>query len=70
MKFARELGAMWPRSPGWLSNRRPRPASTRCEELAAWAPRTAEAGHEAVARARRNGLMDEDYGLLLDLLSR
>lgn len=50
--------------------RRARPAPARCETLAAWAPRTADAGREAVARARRNGLMDEDYGLLLDLLSR
>jgi hypothetical protein len=47
---------------------RERPAPARCETLAAWAPRTAEAGREAVARARRNGLMDENYGLLLDLL--
>lgn len=45
-------------------------AHERCTELAAWAPRTAEAGREAVARARRNGLMDDDYGLLLDLLAR
>ena len=50
--------------------RRERPAPQRCDALAAWAPRTADAGREAVARARRNGLMDDDYGLLLDLLSR
>lgn len=48
--------------------RRARPTAARCEALAGWAPRTAEAGREAVARARRNGLMDDDYGLLLDLL--
>lgn len=50
--------------------RRPAPSSPRCDALAQWAPRTAEAGREAVARARRNGLMDDEYGLLLDLLSR
>ncbi len=50
--------------------RRERPSPVRCEDLSAWAPRTAEAGREAVARARRNGLMDDDYGLLLDLLAR
>ena len=49
---------------------RDRPVPHRCETLAAWAPRTADSGREAVARARRNGLMDEDYGLLMDLLSR
>ena len=48
--------------------RRERPAAERCEAVGVWAPRTAEAGREAVARARRNGLMDDDYGLLLDLL--
>jgi hypothetical protein len=47
---------------------RDRPDSARCDAMAAWAPRTADAGREAVARARRNGLMDDDYGLLLDLL--
>lgn len=47
---------------------RDRPAAARCDAVASWAPRTAEAGREAVARARRNGLMDDDYGLLLDLL--
>jgi hypothetical protein len=48
--------------------RRAPPAAERCTIVSAWAPRTAEAGREAVARARRNGLMDNDYGLLLDLL--
>lgn len=48
--------------------RRERPSQSRCDALAAWAPHTADAGREAVARARANGLMDEDYGLLLDLL--
>jgi hypothetical protein len=48
--------------------RRDRPDAARCDAMAAWAPRTADAGREAVARARRNGLMDDDYGLLLDLL--
>jgi hypothetical protein len=43
-------------------------AQPRCEELAGWAPRTADAGREAVARARANGLMDDDYGLLMGLL--
>jgi hypothetical protein len=50
--------------------RRERPSPARCEALAAWAPRIAEDGREAVARARRNGLMEEEYGLLLDLLGR
>jgi hypothetical protein len=49
---------------------RPHPSASRCEALAAWAPRTAEAGRDAVQRARRNGLMNNDYGLLLDLLAR
>ncbi len=49
---------------------RERPSKDRCEALAQWAPRTAEAGREAVRRARRNGLMDNDYGLLMDLLVR
>lgn len=49
---------------------RDRPAPARCEALAVWAPRTADAGRDAVARARSNGLMEEEYGLLLDLLSR
>lgn len=50
--------------------RREQPASARCEALSAWAPRTADAGREAVQRARANGLMDDDYGLLLNLLTR
>jgi hypothetical protein len=48
--------------------RRERPSASRCEAMTAWAPRIAEDGREAVARARRNGLMDDDYGLLLQLL--
>lgn len=40
----------------------------RCDALRAWAPRIADEGREAVERARRNGLMDDDYGLLLNLL--
>lgn len=47
-----------------------RPEPRRCDALAQWAPRTAEAGREAVARARRNGLMGDEYGVLLHLLSR
>lgn len=49
--------------------RRARPEHSRCDALAGWAPRIADDGREAVARARRNGLMEDDYGLLLDLLS-
>ena len=49
---------------------RDRPSPERCAALTQWAPRTAEAGREAVQRARRNGLMDNDYGLLMDLLVR
>jgi hypothetical protein len=55
---------------GLAADRRPRPSDGRCNALAAWAPRTADAGREAVARARRNGLMEDEYGILLDLLSR
>jgi hypothetical protein len=51
-------------------DRRDRPNARRCDALAAWAPRTAEQGRETVQRARRNGLMDDDYGILLDLLTR
>jgi hypothetical protein len=51
-------------------DRRQRPSAARCDALAAWAPRIADDGRETVARARRNGLMDDDYGLLLQLLSR
>ena len=50
--------------------RRDAPAPTRCEALAAWAPRIAEDGREAVARARARGLMEDEYGLLLALLAR
>lgn len=49
---------------------RPRPQPERCQALASWAPRTADAGREAVQRARRNGLMENEYGLLMDLLTR
>lgn len=52
------------------TERRPRPTEARCDALAGWAPAIADEGREAVARARRNGLMDPEYGLLLDLLSR
>ncbi|MES1200911.1 MAG: hypothetical protein ABUS57_05630 [Pseudomonadota bacterium] len=48
---------------------RDRPSEARCESLSSWAPRTADAGRDAVERARRNGLMDENYGLLMDLLA-
>ena len=51
-------------------DRRERPDPARCDTLAQWAPRIGAQGREAVARARANGLMDEEYGLLLDLLSR
>lgn len=47
---------------------RDQPSRGRCEALAAWAPRTAAAGREAVERARHNGLMSDDYGLLMGLL--
>lgn len=50
--------------------RREQPNARRCDALAAWAPRTADQGREAVQRARRNGYMDDDYGILLDLLTR
>lgn len=53
-----------------VTDRRPRPSEQRCAALEGWAPRTADAGHEAVQRARRNGLMENEYGVLLDLLSR
>lgn len=51
-------------------DRRERPSARRCDALAEWAPRTADQGREAVQRARRNGYMDDDYGILLDLLTR
>lgn len=50
--------------------RRERPSDERCDAMAAWAPRVASDGREAVQRARRNGLMEDDYGLLLGLLAR
>ena len=53
-----------------VTERRARPSEQRCGALEGWAPRTADAGREAVQRARRNGLMDNEYGILLDLLSR
>jgi hypothetical protein len=53
-----------------VTERRERPSEQRCASLEGWAPRTADAGREAVQRARRNGLMDNEYGILLDLLSR
>ncbi|HYD87095.1 MAG TPA: hypothetical protein VEA80_06455 [Vitreimonas sp.] len=62
-RYVRELFAV-------VTDRRARPSEQRCDALESWAPRTADQGREAVARARRNGLMDDDYGLLLDLLSR
>lgn len=40
--------------------RRDTPSASRCEALTSWAPRIAEDGREAVARARRNGLMEDD----------
>jgi hypothetical protein len=52
-----------------FTERRERPSERRCASLEGWAPRTADAGREAVARARRNGLMEDEYGVLLDLLS-
>lgn len=55
---------------GMALSRRERATDERCEMLSAWAPRIADEGREAVARARRNGLMDDDYGVLLDLLGR
>ena len=50
--------------------RREQPTTERCDAMAAWAPRVAADGREAVERARRNGLMDDDYGLLMGLLAR
>jgi hypothetical protein len=50
--------------------RRERPSEERCDAMAVWAPRVAGDGREAVERARRNGLMEDDYGLLLGLLAR
>jgi|CXWL01.1.fsa_nt_gi hypothetical protein len=54
-----------------LAMQRREPVSReRCETVSAWAPRIAADGREAVERARRNGLMDDDYGLLLGLLAQ
>jgi predicted secreted protein len=55
---------------GLAVQRRETPSATRCETLSAWAPRIAGDGREAVERARRNGLMEDEYGLLLALLAR
>lgn len=52
------------------TDNRARPSDARCAALTQWAPRTAAAGRDAVERARRNGLMDENYGLLMALLMR
>lgn len=46
------------------------PSESRCEALRVWAPRIAAEGRETVQRAQRNGLMEEEYGLLLGLLAR
>lgn len=48
--------------------RRERPTEERCAQVSEWAPRIAGEGREAVERARRNGLMDRDYGLLMGLI--
>jgi hypothetical protein len=53
---------------GLAVQRRAPPPQSRCAAIAAWAPAIAAEGREAVERARRNGLMEEDYGLLLGLL--
>lgn len=55
---------------GMAMQRREPASRERCETVAAWAPRIAAEGREAVERARRNGLMEDDYGLLLGLLTR
>lgn len=53
-----------------LLRNRERPTETRCQAMAAWAPRIAAEGREAVARARRNGYMEGDYALLLGALAQ
>lgn len=53
---------------GLLGERRPPPGQARCNALAAWAPAIAADGRAAVERARRNGLMGDEYGLLLNLI--
>jgi hypothetical protein len=55
---------------GLAFERRDTPSEARCEALRAWAPRIAAEGRETVERAQRNGLMDEEYGVLLALLAR
>lgn len=55
---------------GLAVQRRAPPPPRRCEALNSWAPAIAADGRDAVERARRNGLMEEDYGLLLGLLGR
>jgi len=62
-RYVRQLASL-------LVDQRPRPDPGRCSALAQWAPQTAAAGREAVQRARRNGLMNNDYGVLMDLLTR
>lgn len=64
------VGAFVARLASLAMQQRPRPDTARCGDLSAWAPRTAQAGRDAVQRARRNALMDNDYGLLMDLLTR
>ena len=53
-----------------LLRNRERPTETRCQAMAAWAPRIAAEGREAVARARRNGYMEGDYALLLGAIAQ
>lgn len=55
---------------GLALERRDAPSDARCEAMRDWAPAIAADGREAVERARRNGLMEDDYGLLLGLLAR
>jgi hypothetical protein len=54
---------------GLVSQRRDRPPRQRCAQLEGWAPRVAAQGRDAVERARRNGLIEGEYGMLLDLTS-
>jgi hypothetical protein len=44
------------------------PSAGRCEALKDWLPRVHAQGHEAVDRARRNGLIPVEYDLLLRVL--
>lgn len=48
---------------------RTRPEDGRCAALAAWAPRVAQDGREAVERARERGLIGADYERLMGLYS-